>query len=42
MIEAMIPAWTLNQDVLLLTQSAIQSVGGVPLTVIDNASPMGG
>lgn len=41
-LEATMPAWVLNQECLTLTQSALDSVGGIPLTVVDNASPVGG
>lgn len=41
-ITAVVPAYTLNDQIQALTEAAIASVGDVPLVVIDNASPQGG
>lgn len=36
------PCFILNEDLKVLTQSAIDSLGDVDLIIIDNASPVGG
>lgn len=36
------PAYTLNESIQRLTENAIESIGNVPLIIIDNASPQGG
>lgn len=41
-ISVVIPAWTLNDQVQKMTENAIESIGDVLLTIIDNASPQGG
>ena len=42
MIQAILPAYTLNEEIQKVTEEAIKSIGDVPLVVVDNASPMGG
>lgn len=41
-ITAVIPAWTINDQVQKMSENAIDSIGEVPLVIIDNASPQGG
>lgn len=42
MIDIVIPAWTLNDQVQRMTENAIGSVEGKRLIIVDNASPQGG
>lgn len=42
MITVVMPCYLVNQELLELTQAAIDSLGEVKLIVIDNGSPMGG
>jgi len=41
-MKAIIPCWLINEDLINLTKSAVNSLGEVELIVIDNGSPMGG
>lgn len=41
-MKVIMPCWIINEQLLLLTQSAIESLGDVELIIIDNGSPMGG
>lgn len=41
-VTAVMPAWTLNDEIQKLTENAIESIGDVPLIIVDNASPQGG
>jgi len=36
------PCWLINEDLITLTKSAIESLGDCELIIIDNASPLGG
>ena len=41
-IKVIMPCWIINEELLTLTQSAVESLGDVELIIIDNGSPMGG
>lgn len=41
-VSVVVPAWTINDAVQKMTENAIDSIGDVPLIIIDNASPQGG
>lgn len=41
-ITVVMPCWLINQELIELTQNAIDSLGDVNLILIDNASTMGG
>ena len=41
-LSVIMPCFILNEEILVLTQNAIDSLGDVHLIIIDNASPAGG
>jgi len=42
MISVIMPVWITTQETLELTQAAVQSLGRVELTIVDNGSTLGG
>ena len=42
MIDVIMPCWIINEELLQLTKSAVESLGKVNLIIIDNASTLGG
>ena len=41
-MTVILPCWIINEELLQLTKSAIESFGKVELIIVDNASPLGG
>lgn len=41
-MRVIMPCWLINEDLITLTKSAVESLGEVKLIIIDNGSPIGG
>jgi GT2 family glycosyltransferase len=41
-MKVIMPCWLINEELVTLTRSAVDSLGKVELIIIDNGSPMGG
>lgn len=42
MIDVIMPCWLVNDELIALTKSAVESLGECNLIIIDNGSPLGG